>query len=121
MAKNTNRAASAIAYVAALVLATGAWAAHWEMYSNNPVTYAKEIFGGDDPGSTGLTLRWTMRPRRTMTVPLLSSRTTTGTSIDLKLYLPNDGSVSVGDGSELEVTFSLKGGASSDRRSIGPT
>ena len=57
MAKNTNRAASAIAYVAALVLATGAWAAHWEMYSNNPVTYAKEIFGGDDPGSTGLTLR----------------------------------------------------------------
>ena len=56
MAKNTNRAASAIAYVAALLLATGAWAAHWEMYVNNPVTYAKEIFGGDDPAAGGVTL-----------------------------------------------------------------
>ena len=57
MAKNTNRAASAIAYVAALVLATGAWAAHWEMYVKNPVTYAKEVFGGDDPTAGGVTLK----------------------------------------------------------------
>ena len=57
MAKNTNRAASAIAYVAALVLATGASAFHWEMYVNNDVTYAKEVFGGDDPAADGVTLR----------------------------------------------------------------
>ena len=57
MAKNTNRAASAIAYVAALVLATGASGRHhWEMYVNNDVTYAKEIFGGDDPAADGVTL-----------------------------------------------------------------
>ena len=56
MARNTNRVASAFAYVAALGLATGALAAHWEMTVNNPVTYATEIFGGDDPASTGLTL-----------------------------------------------------------------
>lgn len=102
MAKNTNRVASAFAYVAALVLATGAWAAHWEMYSNHPVTYASEIFGGDDPAATGLTLQ-------------ADDATTTEdgqdeqTSVDLKLYLPNDGSMSVATDSELEVTFSLKG------------
>ena len=111
MAKNTNRAASAIAYVAALVLATGAWAAHWEMYSNNPVTYAKEIFGGDDPGSTGLTLKVDDATTTDDDGTPLIIEDDEGTSIDLKLYLPNDGSASVGDGSELEVTFSLKGGA----------
>ena len=89
MAKNTNRAASAIAYVAALVLATGAWAAHWEMYSNNPVTYAKEIFGGDDPASMGLTLA---------VDDAMTTEADEGTSIDFKLYLPNDGSVDVGVG-----------------------
>ena len=108
MARNTNRAASAIAYVTALVLATGAWAAHWEIYNNNPVTYAKEIFGGDDPASTGLTLgvddAATTDDTNAMP-PLMDEQT----SIDLRLYLPDDGSMSVGTGSELEVTFSLNG------------
>ena len=57
MAKNTNRVASFIAYVAALGLATGAWAAHWELDVEQPVTFAKEIFGGDDPGALELTLK----------------------------------------------------------------
>ncbi len=108
MAKNTNRVASAFAYVAALVLATGAWAAHWEMYSNNPVTYAKEIFGGEDPASTGLTLR-VDNAETTDDDTTATIENDEGTSIDLKLYLPNDGSMSVGDGSELEVTFKLTG------------
>ena len=100
MAKNTNRAASAIAYVAALVLATGAWAAHWEMYVNNPVTYAKEVFGGDDPAADGVTLK-----EDDGTTDAVHE----GTHVDVVLYLPNDDSVSVAGGSELEVTFSLKG------------
>lgn len=57
MAKNTNRVAGILAYVAALGLATGAWAAHWELDVVDPVTYAKEIFGGDDPGDLDLTLK----------------------------------------------------------------
>ena len=56
MAKNTNRVACLIAYVAALGLATGAWAAHWELDVAQPVTFAKEIFGGDDPNGLDLTL-----------------------------------------------------------------
>ena len=101
MAKNTNRVASAIAYVAALGLATGVWAAHWEMTANNPVTYAKEIFGGDDPATTGLTLRKDDDE---------TAATDEQTSIDLTLFLPNDAGMSVGSGSELEVTLELHGG-----------
>jgi hypothetical protein len=98
MAKNTNRAASAIAYVAALVLATGAWAAHWEMYVNNPVTYAKEIFGGESPAEMNLALGVDNE---------LSPDTDEQTSVDLKLYLMQ--TQTVGEESELEVTFTLTG------------
>ena len=99
MAKNTNRVATAIAYVAALGLATGALADRWEMTVNNPVTYATEIFGGD---GTDLELQ-------------TDDEETTGaeedeqTSVDLTLFLPNDASVSVAADSELEVTLTLNG------------
>ena len=47
MARNTSRVASAFAYVAALGLAFGASAAHWELSTTGEVTYASEIFGAD--------------------------------------------------------------------------
>ena len=102
MAKNTNRVASAIAYVAALGLATGAFAAHWEMQVKNPVTYATEIFGGADPASTGLTLQ----VDDTATTEADEDEQT---SVDLTLFLPNDGETTVGVDSELEVTLTLNG------------
>jgi hypothetical protein len=59
MAKNTNRVASAIACVAALGLATGISANHWEIGTPEMLTYATEIFGEkaaelelDTPGVT---------------------------------------------------------------------
>jgi hypothetical protein len=107
MAKNTNRAASAIAYVAALLLATGAWAAHWEMYVNNPVTYAKEVFGGDDPAAGGVTLGADVDTTTDMDEQ---------TSVDMRLVLPHANNTdfgandqTVGDESELEVTVTLLG------------
>lgn len=109
MAKNTNRVASAIAYVAALGLATGAFAAHWEMTANNAVTYATEVFGGDDPASTGLTLQVDDTATTDDTATADEEENDEQTSIDLKLFLPNDASVSVGTGSELEVTLTLNG------------
>ena len=107
MAKNTNRVASLIAYVAALGLATSASAYHWEMYVNNDVTYAKEIFGGDDPASIGLTL--------SADDPATTDDTTTTdviendeqTSVDLRLYLPPDTTVAAD--SEVEVVLKLEG------------
>ena len=56
MAKRTNRAASALAYVAALGLAFGASAAHWELSTANSETFASEALG-DDAGATELTLQ----------------------------------------------------------------
>ena len=58
MIKMTNRVASVIAYVAALGLATGVSAqdAHWELDVDNAVTYAQEIFGGEDAADMDLTL-----------------------------------------------------------------
>ena len=53
MAKRTNRAASAIAYVAALGLAFGASAAHWELTTDNDVVFASEALGD---GTAELTL-----------------------------------------------------------------
>ena len=47
MAKRTNRAASALAYVAALGLAFGASAAHWDIQAHGVVTYATEVFGAN--------------------------------------------------------------------------
>ena len=102
MAKNTNRAASAIAYVAALVLATGAWAAHWEIYVDNPVTYAKEIFGGDDPADLDLTLT---TDNIATDAPVDVDEQT---SVAVKLWLEDGQSVAAD--SELEVTFTLTGG-----------
>ena len=107
MAKNTNRVACLIAYVAALGLATSASAYHWEMYVNNPVTYAKEVFGGDDPAAGGVTL--------SADDPMTTDDATTAevqendeqTSVDLMLRLPED--TTIGADSELEVTLSLTG------------
>ena len=107
MAKNTNRVASAIAYVAALGLATGAWAAHWEMFVDNPVTYAKEVFGGDNPGVGGVTLK---------VDDVDTTDVDEGTSVLLRIALPNDGSADsdgvnrVAGGAEVEVTLTLDGG-----------
>ena len=50
---STNRAASAIASVAVLWLATGAWAFYWELDVKEPVAYAEEIFGGANRGTPG--------------------------------------------------------------------
>ena len=106
MAKNTNRAASAIVYVAALVLATGASAFHWEMYVNNDVTYAKEVFGGDDPAADGVTLSGD-DAMTTDDSNVDGIQNDEQTSVDLRLVLPAGMSVNVD--SELEVTILLKG------------
>ena len=106
MAKNTNRAASAIAYVAALVLATGASAFHWEMYVNNDVTYAKEVFGGDDPAADGVTLS-TDDAMTTDDPNVAGIQNDEQTSVDLRLVLPVG--MSVNEASELEVTILIKG------------
>ncbi len=108
MAKNTNRVASLIAYVAALGLATGAWAAHWEIYANNPVVYAAEVFGGDDPAAGGVTL---MEDDAATTDDAGTQiiENDEQTNVDVILYLPNDASVTVGPNSEIEVTFTLTG------------
>ena len=97
MAKNTNRVASAIAYVAALGLATGVSADNWELDVENPVTYAQEIFGGDDVAGMDLTLH-----------PDDASTLTTreGTHIVLTLHL--DDGVTAGVNSEAEVTIALE-------------
>ena len=100
MAKNTNRVAGAIAYIAALGLATGAWAASWQLHVQNPVTYAQEIFGGDNPDNLDLTLS-------------KDEPATTGASeneqtrVDLWLDLGADDTVGIN--SELEITLTLKG------------
>ena len=110
MAKNTNRVASLIAYVAALGLATSAAAFHWEIYVNNPVTYAKEVFGGDDPAAGGVTLS-ADDPMTTDDDPTTNVgnviENDEQTSVDLRLVLPADTTVAAT--SQLEVTVSLTG------------
>ncbi len=72
--------ASAIASVAALWLATGAWAFYWELDVKEPVTCAEEIFGGANPGNLDLTLAGD------------DTNTTNGrqgTRVELQLVLPD--------------------------------
>lgn len=108
MAKNTNRVASLIAYVAALGLATGAWAAHWELDVEEKVTYAKEIFGGDDPGGLDLTLKSDDED---------NTNGRQGTRVQVQLVLANTQDTvntgglqsAVGANSEAEITLTIAG------------
>ena len=106
MAKNTNRVAGAIAYVAALGLATGAWAEHlkpnqWNLSVENPVTYAQEIFGGDNPDNLDLTLS------KDNTAAGAPSGVDEQTRVELQLALP--ATTTVDSGGQLEVTLTLTG------------
>ena len=94
MAKRTNRAASALAYVAALGLAFGASAAHWELSTANDETFASEALGAD-AGATELTLN----------VDDAEMDGNQATHVNLALVAP-DG---VGTNSEVTVTFTLTG------------
>ena len=99
MAKSTNRVASAFAYVAALGLAFGASAAHWELSTSGDVTYASEIFG-EDAATMELTLA-TDDPDTGSAFEMNE-----GTYVDLALLVP-DGTVNTD--SEITVTFTLGG------------
>jgi hypothetical protein len=99
MAKNTNRVASAFAYVAALGLAFGASAAHWELSTSGDVTYASEIFG-EDAADLELTLM-TDDPTST------EFDENEGTYVDLAMLVPDPGSVAAN--SEITVTVTLNG------------
>ena len=114
MAKNTNRAAIAIAYVAALGLAFGASAAHWELSTVNDVLYATEIFG-DDADDIELSLAADDESNELVD---------NSTRVELTLVLPtnivddsetgdvdetdNTLNMDVGEGAEITVTFTLK-------------
>jgi hypothetical protein len=93
MAKNTNRAASAIAYVAALGLAFGASAAHWELTTDNDVVFAAEALGD---GTAELTLG---------VDDAMTTDVDEATRVNLLLVAP-DG---VGVNSEVTITFTLTG------------
>ena len=93
MAKNTNRAASAIAYVAALGLAFGASAAHWELTTDNDVIFAAEALGD---GTAELTLE---------VDDAMTEDVDEATRVNLLLVAP-DG---VGMNSEVTITFTLTG------------
>ena len=98
MAKSTNRMTSAIASVAALWLATGAWAFYWELDVKEPVTYAEEIFGGANPGNLDLALAGD------------DTNTTNGrqgTRVELQLVLPDQ--TNIENGAQAEVTFTISG------------
>jgi hypothetical protein len=95
MAKRTNRAASALAYVAALGLAFGASAAHWELSTANDEIFASEALG-DDAGSTELTLNVDTDATDDMN---------DATHVNLALVAPGG----VGKESEVTVTFTLMG------------
>ena len=98
MARNTSRVASAFAYVAALGLAFGASAAHWELSTNGDVTYASEIFGAD-----AATLELTLGTDDATTSDFDENE---GTYVDLALLVP-DGTVNAD--SEITVTVTLNG------------
>ena len=112
MAKRTNRVASAFAYVAALGLAFGASAAHWELSTTGNVTYAAEIFGED-----AATMELTLGTYDDMGTTDFADDE--GTYVDLALVVPggpinnnpnpNGEDGSVGAESEIFVTITLKG------------
>ena len=90
--------ASAIAYVAALGLATGASAFSWEFDVKEPVTYAEEIFGGANPGNLDLALAGD---------DTSTTNGRQGTRIELQLVLPDQ--TNVENGAQAEVTFTISG------------
>ena len=100
MAKNTNRVASAIAYVAALGLATGVAADHWELTTEGDVTYAAEIFG-DDADTMGLTLL------SDVTTGEDADEVDESTRVELALYKADDGDIDTD--SEIILTVTLNG------------
>ena len=105
MAKNTNRVASAFAYVAALGLATGVAANHWELSTKNMVTYASEIFG---EGAADIELTLTADDPATppnQGDPAVDE----STRVELELFKPGDGTQNIGADSEITVTFTLHG------------
>ena len=100
MAKNTNRVASAIAYVAALGLAFGASAAHWELSTDNDPIFAAESMGD---GTEELTLNVDLVDGAGD--PANPVGVNEGTNVKLALVAP-DG---VGANSEVTITFTLTG------------
>ena len=106
MVKNTNRVASAFAYVAALGLAFGASAAHWELSTDNDILYATEIFGAN---ADDIELSLSIDDEDT-TVDTSAADDTgqedESTRVELELVLPPG--TDVGEGSEAVVTFTLK-------------
>ena len=99
MAKSTNRVASAFAYVAALGLAFGASAAHWELSTSGDVIYASEIFGAD-----AADLELTLMTDDATTTEFNENE---GTYVDLAMLVPDPGTVA--DKSEITVTIMLNG------------
>ena len=99
MARNTNRVASAFAYVAALGLAFGASAAHWELSTSGDVTYASEIFGED-----AATMELTLATDDADTGDAFDMNE--GTYVDLAMLVPGG---TVADNSEITVTVTLNG------------
>ena len=114
MAKRTNRVASAIACVAALGLATGVSANHWELKTKNAVTYATEIFG---EGAANLEI--TLAKDDTTDTDSTDDATTTNmvenneaTSVELELRVPTG--MTAGEDSVATITFTLNGAAFGD-------
>ena len=99
MARSTNRVVSAFAYVAALGLAFGASAAHWELSTSGEVTYASEIFGAD-----AATMELTLETDDAETGDDFAMNE--GTYVDLALLVP-DGAVN--KDSEITLTVVLHG------------
>jgi hypothetical protein len=125
MVKNTNRVASAFAYVAALGLAFGASAAHWELSVANTVTYATEIFGegsadtelslsADDAGTTGINEATRVELALVLPTDVVDNPDTT--DVD---ETDNDANRDVGEGAEMTVTFTLKNAVFGNTIGIG--
>ena len=98
MARNTNRVASGIAYVAALGLAIGASANHWDIRSYNDVEYATEVFGADADQELDL-----VTDDDTATTEYDER-----TRVELTLAKPGDDGM-VSGGSEVVITITLGG------------
>jgi hypothetical protein len=108
MVKNTNRVASAFAYVAALGLAFGASAAHWELNTENDIVYATEIFSGS-ADDIELVMRaddeTTPAPADESTRAVLTLVLPTGDNVDTPDVTETN--LDVGSGAEAIVTFKL--------------
>jgi hypothetical protein len=111
MAKRTNRVASVIACVAALGLATGVSANHWELKTKNAVTYATEIFG---EGAANLEITLAKDTDTDTDVDSTNDMVegNAATSVELEMRVPS--TMTVGSDSQAVVTFTLTGAAFGD-------